>query len=71
MYVCRQDDYDRRTVSDEDVRASAGHHVHVAHTDLRVHGVLLLHEEMDEPEEDDGIGGPTIILVGKIKLFFI
>lgn len=42
-------------MSDENVRAGVGHHVYAAHTDLREHGVLLLHEEMDDPEENDGI----------------
>lgn len=42
-------------MSDENVGARVGHHLHAAHIDLREHGVLLLHEEMDDAEENDGI----------------
>jgi len=42
-------------VSDQNVRTRIGHHVYAAHTDLREHGVLLLHEEMDDSKENDGI----------------
>lgn len=55
FFFCRQDDYNRRTVSDENVRTRVGHHVHVTHIDLREHSVLLLHEEVDDSEENDGI----------------
>lgn len=51
---------------DENVRAGFGDHVHVAHIDIREHGFLLLHEEMDDAEENDGVGRRA-----KIFKFFI
>lgn len=42
-------------MSDENVRARAWHHLHAAHIDIREHGLLLLHEEMDDPEKNDGV----------------
>jgi len=42
-------------MSDQNVRSRIGHHVYAAHTDLREHSVLLLHEEMDDSKENDGI----------------
>lgn len=42
-------------MSDKNVRTRIGHHVYAAHIDLRKHGVLLLYEEMDDSEENDGI----------------
>lgn len=42
-------------MSDEDVGARVGYHLHAAHIDLREHGVLLLHEEMDDTKKNDGI----------------
>lgn len=52
---CRQDNHHRGTVSDENVSARVRHHVHAAHIDIRQHSVLLLYEEMDDSEKNDGI----------------
>lgn len=48
-------------MSDQNVRTRIGHHVYAAHTDLREHSVLLLHEEMDDSEENDGIKNVSTI----------
>lgn len=42
-------------MSNENFGARVGHHVYAAHIDLREHGVLLLHEEMDDAKKNDGV----------------
>jgi len=55
ILFCRQDYHYCGTVSDQNVRTRIGYNVYAAHTDLREHSVLLLHEEMDDTKENDGI----------------
>jgi len=56
----RQDYHYCGTVSDQNVRTRIGYHVYAAHSDLREHSVLLLHEEMDDSKENDGIENVSI-----------
>lgn len=50
-------------MSDENVRARTGYHVYAAHIDIREHGVLLLHEKMDDTEKNDGVTEHIIVYI--------